>query len=266
MKKLQKMKLLTLILLGLLTFSCSENLNEPLLNEPLNESPENSFILKEGVLKFKNKEELEQLVNEIKETGAENFYNKEIKSFIDKGYEPLRPYFSENETEEFESFMEKKGKKLENEQQFEEKTDKEITFDIEDELIIDSNFEVLLNFNREIIVDNKLYKYTKDGIYSVEEDKIIDFRDFIQTQSTQNKSGTLKRSSLPFGVNFIEMDYRVEVSNNEEQVKTSNTLQRTNTRYSDLATAKLNFGIEIGFYFLLWEYLSAFKRKRDFGG
>lgn len=146
---------------------------------------------KEGILKFKNKEELEQLVNEIKETGAENFYNKEIKSFIDKGYEPLRPYFSENETEEFESFMEKKGKRLEREQQSEEKTNEEITFDIEDELIVDSNFEVLLNFNREIIVENKLYKYTKDGIYSVEGEKILEFRDFIQTQSIQTHSKSI---------------------------------------------------------------------------
>ena len=258
MKKLQKMKLLTIILLGLLTFSCSEDLNEPLLNEPLNESSKNSFILKEGVLKFKNKEELKQLVNEIKRTGAENFYNKEIKSFIDKGYEPLRPYFSENETEEFQSFMEKKGKRLEREQQSEEKTNEEIIFDIEDEIIIDSNFEVLLNFDREIIVDNKLYKYTKNGIYSVEEDNIIDFRDFIQTQSTQNNNGTLKRQSLkiqslPSGVSFIEMDYGVEISNNEEQVKTLNIQKNTTPRYSNLATtrysnlvdAKLNFGVEV---------------------
>jgi hypothetical protein len=47
MKKLQKMKLLTLILLGLLTFSCNEN-----LNEPLNEIPENSFILKKRSIKI----------------------------------------------------------------------------------------------------------------------------------------------------------------------------------------------------------------------
>ena len=126
MKKAHTMKLSTLILLGLLTFSCSNNLNEPLLNEPLlneplNKSPENSFVLKEGILKFTNKEELELLVNEIKKIGAENFYNKEIKRFIDKGYEPLRPYFSENEIEEFESFMEKKGNRILKEQQFEEK-------------------------------------------------------------------------------------------------------------------------------------------------
>ena len=138
------------------------------------------------------------------------------------------------------------------------KTDKEIIFDIEDEIIIDSNFEVLLNFNREIIVDNKLYKYTKDGIYSVEEDNIIDFRDFIQTQSTQNINGTLKRQSLklqslPSGVSFIEMDYGVEISNNEEQVKTLNIQKNTTprysnlatTRYSNLGTAKLNFGVDV---------------------
>jgi len=92
MRNYEKLKLLTLILFGLLTFSCSDNLNEP-LNEPLNQSTENSFILKDGVLNFKNKEELESLVKKIKETGAESFYNKEIKSFTNTGYEPLRPYF-----------------------------------------------------------------------------------------------------------------------------------------------------------------------------
>lgn len=111
-------------------------------------------------------------------------------------------------------------------------------------MIVDSNFEVLLNFNREIIVENKLYKYTKDGIYSVAEDKIIEFRDFIQTQSTQGKS-TSKKQSLPSGIDFIEMDLKSELVDNQQQEKKQSTQNKTTVRYSNLADAKLNFGVEV---------------------
>jgi len=68
--------------------------------------------------------------------------------------------FIEEEIEEHEAFIDKKGNRLRQEQEEKSgrKINEEIEFDIEDELIVDSNFEVLLNFNREIIVDNKLYK------------------------------------------------------------------------------------------------------------
>ena len=239
MKYLQKLPLI-LILIGFLTFSCEQQNN---LKETI--PAQNAFTVKNGTLKFENNEDLKFLIEEIKKTGAENFYKKQIKKLTKEGYEPLRPYFSEEEIEEHEAFIEKKGKRLQKTREAEGIFDEEIEFDIEDELIVDSNFEVLLNFNREIIVEHKLYRYTRDGIYSVEEDKIIEFRNIVKSQTTQNKR-TSGKTSLPSGITFIKMNLRSEMIDNENQTtKKSNTQLKSRVRYSDLAEAKLNFGVEV---------------------
>lgn len=228
-------RVFTFVLCSLLFVSCEkENLNE--ISESQLENKQ--FVLQDGVLKFETKEELKLLIETIKETGAENFYNKEIKNLTKQGYEPLRPYFLEDEVEEHEAFIEKKGIRLEKERGAEGISIEEIEFDIEDELIVDSNFEVLFNFDREIIVEDKLYRYTEEGVYSIEEDEIIDFRIFLKSQI--EKTGIANKNSLPDGFEFIEMDLKSDV---KYVNSTINSLQ--NKGYTTLDIAKKNFETKV---------------------
>ena len=84
------------------------------------------------------------------------------------------------------------------------KSDEE-TFELDDDVIIDNNFSILLNEDREIIVEGILYRYQEDGVFQVEEERIEEFRSYINGGSGQKKSYT----DEDFG--FQRMDYRIEV-------------------------------------------------------
>lgn len=166
--------------------------------------------LKEGVLKINTKNAFTNLYEEIKNKGSESYYNEKIRKF--ENFKPLRPYFYESETNKFKEFLAKKKKKKKNQsknyhkvnncEQF--KSNKE-TFELDDDIIIDNDFSILLNEDREIIVEGILYRYQEDGVFQVEVERIEEFRTYISGETGQKKSYTEE----DFG--FQRMDYTIQV-------------------------------------------------------
>jgi hypothetical protein len=179
----------------------SNNVSE---NVKLNENVE----LKKGVFKFNTKNAFTNLYKDIKNKGSESYYNEKIRKF--ENFKSLRPYFDESETTKFEEFLAKKKKKNKsknyhkNNNCSEYKSDEE-TIDLDDDFIVDNSFSILLNEDREIIVEGILYRYQEDGVFQVEEERIEEFRTYINGGIGQKKSYT----DEDFG--FKRMDYRIEM-------------------------------------------------------
>ncbi|MDO6736828.1 hypothetical protein [Wenyingzhuangia sp. 2_MG-2023] len=102
-------------------------------------------------ISFNNKNEFLKEIESIKLLTPEKYYNQYVKPNIQSGFIPLKPYF-ENDDERL-KYLEK----------FYLNNEDEIVF--EETIILDPNFQVLLNKNRELIIDNKLYRYTSEGVY-----------------------------------------------------------------------------------------------------
>tara|TARA_R110001606_G_scaffold372747_1_gene529895 strand:+ start:205 stop:1662 length:1458 start_codon:yes stop_codon:yes gene_type:complete len=170
----------------------------------LNENVE----LKEGVFKINTKNAFTNLYEDIKNKGSESYYNEKIKNF--ENFKSLRPYFDDSETSKFEEFLAKKKKKNKSKNYnkvnncYQAKSNDD-TFDLDDDVIIDNNFSVLLNEDREIIVEGILYRYQEDGVFQVEEERIDEFRSYLSGGIGQKKSYT----DEDFG--FQRMDYLTEV-------------------------------------------------------
>lgn len=129
-----------------------------------------NVILKAGLLTISSKDAFLSLHEDFKQQGAESFYYKKIKNLQNSDFITLRPYFKDAESSEFDFFLINKKKKQDeaansllkskkfndcNEYQKWEAR----SVDLDDDAVIGDNFAVLLNQDREIIVEAKLYKY-----------------------------------------------------------------------------------------------------------
>ncbi|WP_159025755.1 hypothetical protein, partial [Aquimarina sp. Aq78] len=129
-----------------------------------------------GILSFSNKDVLESTIKDLKELSDED---KEVKLdlFYQKGFKPLYPHFKENDQKRIMEFSEKKKAKIQKLLSINPRAtliipieiDKEgeLVIEFDDELIADDEFASILNDEREIIVNDTLYKYTYSGLFSV---------------------------------------------------------------------------------------------------
>lgn len=183
------MKKFTYFLSYLLTLIFITSCNEPYLHN--NSSLEDvvayeNFSIKEGVLNFNSRDAFINLYEGIKKQGAESFFYKEIKNIPQSDFKPLRPYFKETENSQLQFFLINKKDKLDkaannlHKGKIHSKSFENEVIELDDYVITDSSFAVLLNEDREIVVNGILYRYQGDGVFVLDVGKIIEFRSYME--------------------------------------------------------------------------------------
>lgn len=137
--------------------------------------------IENGILHFKDIESVKEFYNIAELEGFMKFNSDFLKTFHQKGFRPYlkTPDFFENN---YTSFAESSFR---NEGGGEGGQNELDTIDLEDDrLIADYAFASLLNEDKEIIVNDSLYKYTFDGLFFGE----LSDSSTIRLESTINKS------------------------------------------------------------------------------
>lgn len=126
-------------------------------------------LIEGTTLKVQSRDALKGIFKDYqKNTSSQNGFNSEVRDLQSKGFKPLTPLFSKNQTEEIREFVLNKKERIAQRNiafgiTSKSTGDEEINLD--DELIQDPIFAALLNENREIYIADSLYKYTELGLY-----------------------------------------------------------------------------------------------------
>lgn len=102
--------------------------------------------------------------------------------FYNEGFNPLYPFYYENDNERILEFIEKKRQRMKPSLQVTYRSstaDSSTDIEQDDDLIGDDYFASLLNFDREIVVSGKLHKYTYEGVFRVDLEKKADLDTYI---------------------------------------------------------------------------------------
>ena len=154
----------------------------------------NSIELVSGTLKIENKTVLKNILKSYQNNvEKQNNFNDEIRDLQKKGFKPLTPFFSENDVEGMQIFLQNKSLRLQKVQKdFSLKsrltTPNEIDF--EDEIIADPAFAAILNEDRELFVGDSLYKYTETGLYFClikDKEKLYNYLSHLNPASRKNR-------------------------------------------------------------------------------
>ncbi len=127
-------------------------------------------------MSFKNADDLKGFVNHSKTVSNEDFVTT-IKQFERQDFRSLTPVCSEDEVESIREYKDYKLQSLRENFEFANAriNEDEVELDDEDEMIANPYFASLLNRDREIKVDDDIYKYTSDGVYFTAENNIFYF-------------------------------------------------------------------------------------------
>ncbi|MGB0892013.1 MAG: hypothetical protein ACPGUU_06640 [Flavobacteriaceae bacterium] len=250
------MKKLTYLLVIIFISSCSKHLEHSLEDSLILENVKinQNVTLKNGILSADSKEAFLNLYEDVKSKGAESFFYEKIRPLQKFGFKPLRPFFKDSEEEEFKSFLKLKKEKLNNKnnqnknksfykvngclpnnQELKTTDSVEQIIELDDYVIIDNNFAVLLNEEREIIVEGKLYKYQGDGIFIVEEERIPEFKLYVE--------GDVELNSLYTDNDFGKVEMKYDDTETDCTYGGGGSTGGTSTTVEpDFYEAKLNFG------------------------
>jgi len=166
MKKIYLFKLLMLMVL----VSCSDEPVDIVTNSVNLDEIKASLV--DGRLHFENKEDFKTSIEYLKSLEDEEVETI-MYSFYNDGFEPLYPFYKEDDEVRINKFVDKKVKRSRPSGALYRTTtteddDPDAYVEPDDDLITDDYFAGLLNFDREIVVDGKLHKYTNEGVFRVE--------------------------------------------------------------------------------------------------
>lgn len=163
MKKIYLFVLLTLIV------SCSNESFEVATSSIT--STEIRASLVDGRLHFESKEDFKTSIEHLKSLEDSEVETK-MYSFYNDGFEPLYPFYKEEDEVRINKFIDKKIKRSLPSTTLNRTTieddDHDSYVEPDDDLIADDYFAGLLNFDREIVVNGKLHKYTNEGVFRIE--------------------------------------------------------------------------------------------------
>ena len=178
-------KLLLTLAIGLLMFSCNKK-------ETLQPVSGVNLSVKNGRAVFENEDAFREFMGYAKEANFNSGYVEKLKEMEQKGFHSLQPEYGQDNFDYVEKTelrkIEEHGK-LERMYPNARALSNPQGIDDEDALIADPFFASVLNNQREIQVGNKIYKYTVEGVFVVNEDKVKDLYAFIEKEEkTQIKS------------------------------------------------------------------------------
>ena len=191
-----KKKILFKLCAILFLFSCE--------NEQLDfdsQSSEDQFLgtLVDGKLHFKNKDEFKISIEYLKSLEDENVETL-MYEFYNEGFTPSYPFYNEDDDTRILEFVAKKKKRMTSSRKISyRKSNDDEVLEQDDDLIGDDYFAALLNFDREIVVDGKLHKYTNQGVFRVDLDKKADLDTYISANNI-NELNTPDPSTIERGL------------------------------------------------------------------
>ncbi len=122
-------------------------------------------------LAFRSKDDLNHFINESKTEGFSVLKTKMAK-LEEKGFLSLLPTFESTDSDKVNSYLERK--RINNPSAREE-----MSVDADDDVIIsDPNFAIVVNDEREIIVENDVYKFTEFGVLYTEVDNYTELQNY----------------------------------------------------------------------------------------
>lgn len=215
------MKKIFLVLIITMFFSSCENdeLNENISNLEIDDA----IIVENGILNFSSKDLLSQTVSELKKI---NNNEKELrfKKYYEKGFMPLFPNFSDDDQDKLLEYSERKKARIQKVIEInvsnnnllmyksvptEIDEDGELVEEFDDDLISDDEFASLLNDEREVIVNDTLYKYTYSGMFSVPKNQKLQLDTYIKNNNIEYLIPD--SSSIIRGVSSPTTDIRLSV-------------------------------------------------------
>ncbi|MDC9724262.1 MAG: hypothetical protein PSN34_16045 [Urechidicola sp.] len=127
--------------------------------------------LVDGILHFENEDDFKTSIEYMKSLDDEKIEIL-MYAYYNDGFEPLYPFYKENDEERIKKFVDKKIRRTRTASALYRVTtdedDPDAYIEPDDDLISDDYFAGLLNFDREIVVDSKLFKYTNEGAFKVD--------------------------------------------------------------------------------------------------
>lgn len=169
--------------------SCTKDINEFTSEDKktnLNDNYENNGDLNRGGtlsfsderLVFSNRQELIDVIDSIKDMD-ENEKKVFFSSFYSQGFIPLHPHYYDSDESSYTTFFDKKEQYLPFDFRNEE-------LELDDPLISDDIFASLLNFRREVEIENKIYAYTFSGLLITDVSNEKNLNKYIQTNDLYN--------------------------------------------------------------------------------
>jgi hypothetical protein len=122
----------------------------------------------DGRLNFLSKRSLSEKIKALKSIDNEEF-RKQLYVIYEKGFLPLVPYYKETDSKITALTPDNSQTKGD-------------IYD-SDELIGDDIFAALLNEQHELVVSGKIYKYTADGIYTIDSKKVGNLYKYLEERS-----------------------------------------------------------------------------------
>lgn len=158
----------------------------------------NELEVIDGVLHIDNKESLQKIIDDYKNSDSNQLrFNEFINELQDDGFKSLNPIYSVDDSEFVENFLKQKIKKLKSQNARAKSKQgsnsilgrsvsdiEEISF--EDDVIQDPAFSSLLNEEREIIIENIIYKYTDFGLFYCDYSKQDELDNYLSALSEQD--------------------------------------------------------------------------------
>lgn len=193
---------------------------------------DNQLIIEEievedGILSFTSKDFLKSTIENLKEITDDE---KEVKlaKFYNRGFMPLYPHFDESNKEMLLEFSDRKKNKAQKlislnpsarEIPTEIDEEGELVEEFDDDLISDDEFASILNDEREVIVNDTLYKYTYSGMFSVHKYDKQSLYDYIEDNNIEYlvpDASTLDRGEVvisPEITKYIPTEQRIAYPN-----------------------------------------------------
>lgn len=172
-----------------LVLSCSENEDTNQISH--NNLDLNAINVENGIVKISSKQYLNQIVTSYK-SGVEgqNKFNDKIKSLQKNGFKPLTPIFDGLSDAEIKEFVIRKKERVQQRNVMfglSARNSMDYELDLDDDLIKDPVFAALLNEEREIIIEDELYKYTELGMFKIDFDEKQVLTDYLDSITPMEK-------------------------------------------------------------------------------
>ena len=157
-----------------------------------------------GTAHISNKASLVHMMKEYQKNGEyQKIFDNQIAKFQSNGFKPLTPIFDKLNESQIVEFVERKKVRLSkrkidfgfNDFQARVSGDQAITLD--DDLIYDPAFASILNEDREIVVENDLYRYTEMGLFKVAVENAAILGAYLENLSVDQRRALIQPAPAP---------------------------------------------------------------------
>lgn len=160
------MKTKTILSIGysiclVLMTSCSNEESSYLENDEIIANEIFNIKVEDDALSFDSEESLASFLRNENEKEVRNT----LKDLALRGFSSLRPEFDSFEAPEVEEFLAAKASRIASKGKLYSTKTSGDEIDLDDEIISDNKFAKLLNVDRAVMVGNRYYIYTTDGLY-----------------------------------------------------------------------------------------------------